>query len=167
MHRGQHRQAGTDQRTEQTVQPRRKPGRPDEIVPNFYIRSAAATRLRKELEKLTDIANQQIGLFQGGEVAALFELAPVHDVFVVAVGEAPNGKEVVGEHRNAHRETGRLLLSPRSGVGVLIVELPSRSCGFGQPIEHDIRKNLVAGQGVDRVAAVGDEVEVPRQLANR
>src|SRR5262249_11987864 len=41
-------------------------------------------------EELPHIADQQVGCFHGGEVAAAAELGPVHDV-VVAFGGGPDG----------------------------------------------------------------------------
>jgi hypothetical protein len=52
-------------------------------------------------EEFPHVADQEVGCFHGGEVAAAAELGPVHHV-VVAVGEGPDGG-VTGEHRHRGR----------------------------------------------------------------
>ena len=64
-------------------------------------------------KELPHVAGQQVGCFQGGEVAAAGELGPVHDV-VVAFGQRPEG-DVVGEHRHSGGYRGL-----RPGLGLSI-----------------------------------------------
>lgn len=51
-------------------------------------------------EECAEVGGEQGGLLEGGEVAALGELAPVHDG-VVPLGKAAHGAgQIIGEHRH-------------------------------------------------------------------
>ena len=52
-------------------------------------------------EEFPHVADQEVGCFHRGEVAAAVELGPMHHV-VVALGEGPDGG-VAGEHRHRGR----------------------------------------------------------------
>ena len=52
-------------------------------------------------EEFPHVADQEVGCFHRGEVAAAAELGPMHDV-VVALGEGPDGG-VAGKHRHRGR----------------------------------------------------------------
>ena len=79
-------------------------------------------------EELPYVAGQQVGCFQGGEVAATAELGPVHDV-VVAFGEGPDG-DVIGEHRHPGRHRGFWPgLTP--GAAAFVVDAGRRPSGAG------------------------------------
>ena len=57
--------------------------------------------LTRLTEEHPQVADDQLGHLERGEVAAPVELRPVHDVVVVALGQRPDGLEVVLEHRDA------------------------------------------------------------------
>ncbi len=64
--------------------------------------AAAATGASAELaEEFPHVADQEVGCFHCGEVAAAAELGPLHHV-VVALGEGPDGG-VAGEHGHRGR----------------------------------------------------------------
>src|SRR5258705_11319363 len=75
-------------------------------------------------EELPDVAGHLVRDLERGEVAALLELAPVHDVAVVALGQRPDRLEVVGEDR----DPGWRRIDRRLGTSVrlLVVVTPSR-----------------------------------------
>src|SRR5215213_8056638 len=73
----------------------------------------------KLAEELAHVAYQQVGRFQGREVAAAVELRPVDDV-VALLGEAPD-RDVLGEdrHPSGHRGGRR----PVARVHALVVQV--------------------------------------------
>src|SRR5260221_1386958 len=80
--------------------------------------SAAASMSPQCAEERAYVADQQIGRFHGGEVAAAVELRPAHDV-VAALAIAADG-DVLGEHSHAGR-CGARLLTPGGRMHVLLI----------------------------------------------
>src|SRR5579872_147626 len=108
---------------------------------------AAATNritLPKRAEERTDVADEEIGRFHRGEVAATLELRPVDDV-VAALSVAADG-DVLSENGDAGWRGGGLL-APAGGVHVLVIHLCRRACRPGEPVEHHIREDTVTVNG--------------------
>src|SRR6202040_2609780 len=89
-------------------------------------RSSPLAQLPRECPQVGD---KEVGLFHRGEVTAAVELAPVHDVRQVALGEATQRKEDVGRE---DRDPRGYLYRRRQGTGqhglelgrVLVVQRP-------------------------------------------
>src|SRR5215218_4556733 len=106
-------------------------------------------------EELAEVAGEEVGGVVGGPVAAAVELAPGDDVGVVAVGEAAQGPEVVGEAGQPHGDGGGL--GGVGGVVVLVVEAGRRGGGVGQPVDGHIGQEVVGAEGVaEQLAAPGE-----------
>ena len=58
-----------------------------------YLRHIHLFTSPKSAEELAHVVDQQVGRILGSMVAATLEFRPLHDVFVVTLGEAPDGNE--------------------------------------------------------------------------
>ena len=63
-------------------------------------------------EERSDVGGEDVGDLHGRVVAAAVEVAPVHDVRVVALGERLDRPEVVGEDRDPGARRADLRLVP-------------------------------------------------------
>jgi hypothetical protein len=128
-------------------------------------------------EGCSQLLGEQLGLFPGGEVAALVGLVEVGEVGV-GVGDpaAWGAEDLVGEGGEAdrQRDLGRSLAG-RGGTGLGLSAFPvlpgCRGAGAGQPVQRDVVQDVVPGEiarwlpieeGMgDLVVAVGVVVQHP------
>jgi hypothetical protein len=84
--------------------------------------------------ELADVVGQDVWLQVRGIVAAWHGVhVPLHEVFVVALGEAADAGEVAGEPGDAERDRGRFCLP--CAVRVLVVEADRGPAGVGEPVQ--------------------------------
>src|SRR5262249_16667915 len=96
------------------------------------------------------VVHEQVGLLQGGEVAAFVELRPPHDVREGPVGQPPDRQDDVAwgdRYSQWHRQRRQGRGGPEEGGGV-VVQLRGRPGGSGQPVDRRVGEQQVA---VDRV----------------
>mgnify|MGYP006164331197 CR=1 FL=1 len=96
-------------------------------------------------EEGPDVVEQQVGGFHGGEVAAAVELRPVHQVVVIALGEAPDGLEVVGEDGDAGARLAHAGLGLGQGTRTLkYYDLNGDKIDVPAPEKHLVVEDSVA-----------------------
>src|SRR4029450_5496749 len=91
-----------------------------------HFEPCAATRVRATRslanpavdEECAEVTYDEIWDLEGGVMATGVELRPVHDVAVVALGERPDGLEVVGEHRDTDASVTDCRLGSGGAVAV-------------------------------------------------
>src|SRR5215471_1882580 len=120
-------------------------------------------------EERAYVADQEVGCFHRGEVAAAVEFGPVHDV-VGLLGETPDRRcDLPWEDRNAGGHGRGRRGTPVAGAADLVVEARRRSCRPGQPVQHDVGEEQVPvnGAGQSRVGPLIELLHDPGQLARR
>src|SRR6478672_13357902 len=105
--------------------------------------------LAKRPERRAKLARKEIGLFPGGEVAALVDLVEVGEVGVDRLDPAARGSpDLAGERGEADRHGDRRRgLAARKRCGqracVLPVRPGRRRRGAGQPVQRDVVEDVV------------------------
>src|SRR5215217_548621 len=115
-------------------------------------------------EKGAEVSHDDVRNLQRGIVPTGVELRPVHDIGVVALGERPDGLEIMREHR----DTDASLAHDRLGPGMTLAVVVAHRCGgsVGQPIERYLGENLLHRHQAGSVAEVLEQLVV-RQLTDR
>src|SRR6202020_1394345 len=99
------------------------------------------------VEEVPDVGGEEVGGFEGCEVAAAVELRPADDVAGLG-GERADGY-VGGEDRHGGRDGGALLGRPHGRVvEPLVVGVGGRAGGGGEPVDADVGQDPVAVHGV-------------------
>src|SRR5580700_10131242 len=111
---------------------------------------SAGCRLAQRPERRPDLGREQLGLFPGGEVAALADLVEVGDVGVELLGPAARGPEdLAGERGEADRECDLWRSLPgrvSCGLSALPVRAGCRGPGASQPVQRDVVQDVVPGE---------------------
>jgi hypothetical protein len=102
---------------------------------------AGTSYLAEATEKLADVVDEEIGGVVSGPVAATVVLIPGDDVAMVALGEAADGREVVGEAGQARRDRRRL--GRALGMVILVVEACRGRSGIRQPVDRDVSEDFI------------------------
>src|SRR5215203_6829538 len=125
-------------------------------------------RSPKRAEEGTDVARDEGGDLEGGEVAALLEPAPVHDVGVVALGEDPDRLEVVGEDGDPGRRGVDAGLGAR-GIRSRVLEVAAAHArsGVREPVDADFHEDRVEGYERGAVAERVEELAVGEEPDGR
>src|SRR3954447_18175892 len=122
-------------------------------------------------EKISHLADEQVGLLERGEVTALRHFVPMPDIAVTRFHPAPHWRDdLFWKHGNAGRYRD-LVRGPALWPKTLPIEACRRGRGRGYPVQHDIVEQFVPGEDVFGMAvAVGpgpEFFEDPRGLAAR
>ncbi len=149
---------GRRRRPESRLRLRAGDGRPRPASAAGDDRSLTGSASAQLGEEVAEVGQQQVRRVLRSEVAAPVVAAELHDVGVVPVGQLADGLEVLGEHRDAGWNGGRLGRVIRR-VGVLVVAANRRSDRPGEPVGRRIREDVIA------IGPVSEQLGYPRHPA--